>query len=152
MTTEYSNSTIVGANQPHLRQLPAVTAKKEADFQVKTDNVVRIDFNQGQNIADSNRVESNNSTASASQPSEDDINDSISELNNSSQLISRNLEFHIDNNSGRTVITVRDTNSNEVIRQIPSEQLLEVSSRLKALQESNNENASATGILFTSQT
>jgi flagellar protein FlaG len=150
MTTEYSNSTIVGANQPQLRQLPATLAnKKEEAALTKTDNILRLDFSQRQNIADSSQVKADKL---ADKLSDNDIDDSVSKLNSSSQLISRNLEFHIDKNSGRTVITVKDTNSNEVIRQIPSEQLLEISSRLKVLQESNNENSSATGILFTSQT
>lgn len=150
MTTEFTNSSNVGANNPQLRQLPAVTNKSEANPQVKADNIVRVDFNQRQNIAGSGKVET--AERAKQKLSADDINDSVSELNNSNQLISRNLEFHIDNNSGRTVITVRDTKSNEVIRQIPSEQLLEISSRLKVLQESNNERNAATGILFTSQT
>ena len=142
MTTDYLNSTIVGASQPHLRRSPSVTDNKEA--QAKTDNIVRVDFDQRQKVADSSQVKADKLSAN-------EINDSVSELNSSNQLISRNLEFHIDNDSGRTVITVRDTKSNEVIRQIPSEQLLEISSRLKELQKGNNENSSATGILFTSQ-
>ena len=150
MTTEYSNSTTVGTNQPQLRQLPVTLAnKKEVAALTKTDNILRLDFSQRQNVADSSQVKTDKLSDKLS---DNDLDDSVSKLNNSSQLISRNLQFHIDKNSGRTVITVRDTNSNEVIRQIPSEQLLEISSRLKVLQESNNENSSATGILFTSQT
>ena len=145
MTTEHSSSTIVSANQAYSPQLPVVVNKKEVGAPTKPDNIVRLDFNKRQNIADSSKVK-------AEELSDNDISDSVSKLNTSSQLISRDLEFHIDKNSGRTVITVRDTNSNEVIRQIPSEQLLEISSRFKGLQESGNNNSSATGILFTSQT
>jgi flagellar protein FlaG len=150
MTTEYSNTTIVGANQPQVHQLTAAQAnKKEAVALTKTDNILRLDFSQRQNVADSSQVKADKLSDKLS---DNDLDDSVSKLNNSSQLISRNLQFHIDKNSGQTVITVRDTNSNEVIRQIPSEQLLEISSRLKVLQESNNEKSSATGIFFTSQT
>lgn len=153
MTTEYINSTNVTANQQNLRQLPTIINKKEVEAQTKSDNIVRVDFNQRQNIADNSQVETDKLQDKLQDKlSDNDINNSVSELNTSNQLISRNLEFHIDSNSGRTVITVRDTNSNEVIRQIPSEQLLEISSRLKGLQESSNEDSSATGILFTSQT
>ena len=43
-----------------------------------------------------------------------------------------NLEFRVDDSTGRTVITVRDSNTGEVIRQIPNEQALAIAQRLNA--------------------
>ncbi|PSJ46275.1 flagellar biosynthesis protein FlaG [Zobellella endophytica] len=42
----------------------------------------------------------------------------------------RGLKFRVDEDSGRQVVTVVDNNSGDVIRQIPSEELLEVVTRL----------------------
>ncbi len=46
------------------------------------------------------------------------------------QNIDRNLEFRVDDESGRTVITVRNSETEEVIRQIPSEEVLRLSAEL----------------------
>ena len=54
--------------------------------------------------------------------------DSIKQL---SQQIDRNLQFHVDEGTGKTVVTVLDKETEEVIRQIPSEELLLVAQRLK---------------------
>ena len=42
----------------------------------------------------------------------------------------RSLQFSIDETNGRTVIKVVDKNTQEVIRQIPEEQVLELAARL----------------------
>lgn len=42
----------------------------------------------------------------------------------------RNLQFSIDEGSGRTVVKVVDSNTNEVIRQIPSEEILAIAESL----------------------
>ena len=67
-------------------------------------------------------------------------------------MISRNLEFYIDDASGKTVITVRDTATKEVIRQIPSEDMLAISARLNKLNDSFTVGNTPAGILFSSQT
>jgi flagellar protein FlaG len=44
----------------------------------------------------------------------------------------RSLEFRVDTDTHRTVVTVRDTASGEVIRQIPSEEVLHLARQLGA--------------------
>ena len=44
----------------------------------------------------------------------------------------RNLEFNVDDSSGRMVISVRDSNTGELIRQIPNKEALQISERLFA--------------------
>ncbi len=43
----------------------------------------------------------------------------------------RGLSFRVDQSSGRTVVTVLNPNSGEVIRQIPSEEFLQVADALR---------------------
>jgi flagellar protein FlaG len=42
----------------------------------------------------------------------------------------RSLEFRVDNDSGRTVVSVRNPQTGELIRQIPSEEVLRIASAL----------------------
>ena len=42
----------------------------------------------------------------------------------------RSLQFKVDEGSGRNVVTVLDSDTGDVIRQIPSEELLDVINRL----------------------
>lgn len=51
-------------------------------------------------------------------------------LREQAQTLRRELQFSIDEASGRTVITVTDAASGETIRQIPSEELLVLARRL----------------------
>ena len=54
----------------------------------------------------------------------------VKDLSRGVQNLQRSLQFSIDESSGRTVIKVVDKNTQEVIRQIPEEQVLELAARL----------------------
>lgn len=69
-------------------------------------------------------------TEKKTQPREEDIDQAIRELNENSQVIQRELHFTIDKDSGHTVIKVIDSKTEEVIRQIPGEEMLKVARRL----------------------
>jgi flagellar protein FlaG len=56
-------------------------------------------------------------------PSED-IEDTVRHLNELMAKRERSLSFRVDEASGRTVITVLDATTHEVVRQIPSEEVL----------------------------
>ncbi len=58
----------------------------------------------------------------------------VKEMKDYVQNIERNLEFSVDEESGRTIITVTDPETDEIIRQIPPEDLLYM---VKALQENS---------------
>lgn len=55
----------------------------------------------------------------------------VSRLNDHVESLSRDLHFSIDEGSGRTVITVMDTETKEVIRQIPPEEVIALAQRLR---------------------
>jgi len=63
-----------------------------------------------------------------------DINGTVEKLREHVKSLDRELEFSVDEDSGRTVITVRDPETDEVLRQIPPDELLYV---VKALQENS---------------
>ena len=43
----------------------------------------------------------------------------------------RSLDFHVDTDSGRTVVSVRDAATGDLIRQIPGEDVLKMARALK---------------------
>ena len=61
-----------------------------------------------------------------------DLERSLRRLSETMAASQRNLSFRVDQGSGRTVITVVDATTKEVIRQIPSEEVLAVSRALEA--------------------
>ncbi|MBX9298469.1 flagellar protein FlaG [Chromobacterium piscinae] len=54
------------------------------------------------------------------------LQDSVSQLNNTAALYSSSLQFSVDKDTGSTVVKVVDKENNKVIRQIPSEEALRI--------------------------
>jgi flagellar protein FlaG len=61
-----------------------------------------------------------------------ELGEAISTLDEHAQNLQRSLRFSVDESSGRTVVTVLDNETKEVIRQIPSEETLVIAKRLEA--------------------
>ena len=51
----------------------------------------------------------------------EELHKAVKELNEYVKSMDRGLSFHLDSESGRQVITVREVSSGEIIRQIPDE-------------------------------
>lgn len=62
------------------------------------------------------------------------VSQAVQELNDHVQNIRRDLEFSVDETSGRTVISVIDPESEEVIRQIPPESVIDAARNLQRLE------------------
>lgn len=54
------------------------------------------------------------------------IKQTVAELNNHMQNFNRTLQFSVDETSGDSVVKVIDSETEEVVRQIPSQELLDV--------------------------
>lgn len=67
-----------------------------------------------------------------------EMNETLDEMNSFLQDMKRNLSFSLDEQSGQSVITVKDSETDEVIRQIPSEELVVLRKKMDDL----------TGLLF----
>lgn len=74
--------------------------------------------------------------ATAMPPSKEELLDKVDQLNDLAQIVRREIRFSIDDSTGRTVIRVHDATTDEVVRQIPSEEVLALAERL-AQGESN---------------
>ena len=67
-------------------------------------------------------------------PQSIDVQQAVSRLNDYVQSLRRDIQFSVDKNSGDTVIRVVDSNSGEVIRQMPSEEMLAIAHNLENAQ------------------
>jgi flagellar protein FlaG len=60
----------------------------------------------------------------------------LKQVENHPQMVRRNLAFSIDEETGREVIRVIDSETKEVIRQLPPEQILHMIAQIQELRES----------------
>ena len=63
------------------------------------------------------------------------ISEAVNRINDVVRSVQRDLSFNLDEDSGRTVIRVVNSESGELIRQIPSEQVLAIANHLRDYQE-----------------
>lgn len=82
-----------------------------------------------------------------------DISETVSEINSLIRSVQRDLAFNVDQDSGRTVIRVIDSESGELIRQIPSEDLLAIATHLRDFKEDTvSRGEIGQGLLFSDST
>lgn len=53
--------------------------------------------------------------------SKEEVESAVTKLNDYVQTVQRNLQFNLDDASGKTIITVVDKQTSEVVRQIPDD-------------------------------
>ena len=61
----------------------------------------------------------------------------VSELKAYVQNSQRNLDFHVDDRTGKVVVQVVDATNDSVIRQIPSEEMIALAHRLQDFMDAN---------------
>ena len=59
-----------------------------------------------------------------------DLERAVTKLNDHIQLVQRDLHISVDDDTGKTVVKVLDSESGDVIRQIPSEEVIAISRAL----------------------
>lgn len=72
--------------------------------------------------------------ASATAPSSEDVLKALEEVRQAVKPVAQSLHFSLDKDTGRTVVKVMDTETNEMIRQIPSEDILKIAKAIDKLQ------------------
>ena len=63
-----------------------------------------------------------------------EVSDAVKTINQTVQALSPSLEFSIDADSKRTIVKVVDTDTKEVIRQMPTQEALDIAKALDRLQ------------------
>lgn len=94
---------------------------------------------QSQNVQPQNRqniaVQNGNNVPPAEvkskSPDFEQLMEAVAKLNDHLQNVQRDLHFSIDDASGKTVVRVVNSETDEVVRQIPSEEVLRISQIIK---------------------
>lgn len=81
----------------------------------------------------------------AAEGSEEKLQQAVSDINSYVQNLQRDLQFKVDTDLGQTVVYVVDSETQEVIRQLPREDVLE---RARLLQEQADGNSGPDGLLL----
>ncbi|UAA39490.1 flagellar protein FlaG [Paraneptunicella aestuarii] len=76
---------------------------------------------------------------------QEDIETAVGEVSEFVQAQNRNLNFSFSEESNRSVVKVTDSETGELIRQIPSEEVLRLSEKIRELQ---TDVGAAVGVLF----
>lgn len=90
------------------------------------------------------------SSATSAQPvssvSADDVKAAVEQMKDFAQVMSRQLQFDVDDDSGRTVVRVLDKDSGDIIRQIPSEEVLALARHMRELMEAESASVAGKGM------
>ena len=68
------------------------------------------------------------------EPSAEQLSQAVKNINSALQVRAQDLEFSVDSDSARLIVTVTDKNTKEVIRQMPSKEAMEIAKALDHLQ------------------
>ncbi|GEM_PF-205549 len=136
----------------------AASNNSAADYQPESDNKVLLAQRQA-NIVDLSNPEQNNlqnQTKVEAQAADTLVNEAereqmetaLAQVSDFVQVQNRQLNFSFDDKSNRSIIKVTDADSGDIIRQIPSEEVLKLAERIKELQ---NDAGEAIGVLINRQ-
>lgn len=109
-----------------VKQLPpnVVTRLPAAEIG-RTAAVVEVDGRAFEDVRTSAQQEAEPNEASRSQ-----VEGAVSAIQEFVQSVKRNLDFRVDDSSGRVVVKVTDRESGDVIRQMPTEEALKLAESL----------------------
>jgi flagellar protein FlaG len=81
----------------------------------------KLQINQPEPVPASNSKEVSNGEA---------LQSAVTQINDYMQNVERSLQFTVDEGSGKDVVTVLDKKTDEIIRQFPSEEVLNIARRI----------------------
>ena len=131
-----SDVKLSGVGQPIDRVVSISSSQKSQDdvTRINSTNAVK---NTDQNVKVSS-VNGNVQNVSETQKdveqivkSQEQVANAVTKLNDYVQSVQRNLQFNLDDTSGKTIITVVDKDTSKVIRQIPDDVALKLAQDLQ---------------------
>lgn len=102
--------------------LNSITGTHHSSFSTgNKDEKVKIHNKDTQKSADNN----------SSGNSENSLNRTVDKMNKAAQIFDRKVRFQLHEGTNRTIIEIIDTQTDEVIREFPSEKLLDMFSEME---------------------
>lgn len=111
----------VGARQ----QLAATKQPSDSQITQTVQAVQAIDKAQSQAVLSKDTL-----AEPTAEPTAEQLTEMVEQMDKFVGSFTHELKFRVDEDSGRNVVTVVDTKSGDTIRQIPTEELLDVIARL----------------------
>ena len=108
---------------------PALAGSKAERSQAATAAVAEADALE-QRVADAAAAKKATEAEPDPQASREEVEAAVASIQDFVQSVRRNLNFSLEEGSGRVVVKVTDAGSGEVIRQIPSEEALQLAENL----------------------
>lgn len=87
-------------------------------------------------VQSSKQVEATQATqaARAVEPSQADVKAAVEKVQQAVQTMASSLKFSVDQQTGKSIVTVTDTETGEVIRQMPSKEMVELAHNIDRIQ------------------
>ncbi len=82
-------------------------------------------------LAQTLRMQQEKQQAPAASPSESEVRSAVKDLNATVQNSQRAIQFSVDDESGNVIIKVIDAETDEIIRQIPPEEVVRLAKRME---------------------
>lgn len=118
----------------------SVSSSSGSDATTTRTSVEKASDRQGRPLEQAVRA-IENKVQSGDPASRAQVQGAIDQINDAMQMVRRDLEFSVDDETGRAVVKVLESQSEEVIRQIPAEEILTIAENLEEMR----------GILFNGQ-
>jgi flagellar protein FlaG len=120
MTTISSNTGLPPPKLPEQRQVPSVTKESTPGAGAPAPAVPSNPVSKASPAAQPNKL----------QPSSEELKRITEALQRRIDPVAPELQFSVDQDTGRSIIKITDRTTNEVIRQIPSEEALQINKGL----------------------
>lgn len=67
------------------------------------------------------------------EPSKEELEKAVKNVNHFADALSKNLRFSLDDKTGSVVVKIVDSSTEQVVRQIPSEEMLRISEAVSSM-------------------
>jgi len=139
----------INQNQTNLSPVdsksPGFSALKKAEESRVKDNVV--EFTEAEKLIEAKKVKDELEKDVQlekdvkTEAGDEKLSSVIQSINKRVQSLQRDLVFSVDKETGKDVVTIMDSKSSKVIKQIPSEEMLELARNLNEQLDESNEAA-----------
>lgn len=113
--------------------IPSVTASSVTSALRQSAREIQPTDRQAQPVAANNTAQGDTANASQKSTNIEELNAVIKSVNDFIKPFNNNLQFNIDQDTGQTVVKIMDSATKEVIKQIPSEDMLVLAKALDQL-------------------
>ncbi len=118
--------------KPDKNALPAISADAvNTDSGVQPTSPVQPTGSISQETESQSALISSQQASESSDDADTTVEGAVEKLNSFMSSMNRDLEFEFDKDIGRTIVTVRDTSTKEVVRVVPSEIAVKLAKNLQ---------------------